>query len=375
VSYFDKKQSLQIEREIPKDFIKPWANFTVDAQNSLESIVVSFKQNLRVINKTSNKYESYKDENGNLRIGKNGKPEKDLIPQTKGDSWAIRKPMHQETISGKIVLDRLKVPKGKILTATRKALDSSFSLEKIKKITDTGIQKILTSHLKAKGENPELAFSPEGIEEMNKDIFILNERKQHQPIHKVRIYETGSRFVLGETGTKKDKFVQSKEGTNLFYAVYQAENGKRFFETIPLNEVIAHQKWRATLEKTEQKNTSEFPLKLENGKFIFCLSPNDLVYIPTDNESNNQDQIDFNNLSKDQIKRLFNVNDFSSTCYFKPNHLSKAIAPKEVDLSLDTKKNKTTGSFDTKTASFEGKQIKDVCIKLKIDRLGNISKK
>jgi CRISPR-associated endonuclease Csn1 len=31
-------------------------------------------KNTRVINKTVNKYQSYKDENGNLNIGKNGKP-------------------------------------------------------------------------------------------------------------------------------------------------------------------------------------------------------------------------------------------------------------------------------------------------------------
>jgi len=39
---------------------------------------------------------------------------------------------------------------------------------------------------------------------------------------------------------------------------------------------------------------------------------------------------------------------------------------------MDVKKNKLSGSFDTKTASFEGHQIKDICIKLKVDRLGNI---
>jgi CRISPR-associated endonuclease Csn1 len=79
-------------------------------------------------------------------------------------------------------------------------------------------------------------------------------------------------------------------------------------------------------------------------------------------------------LTKEQLKRIFLVNDFSgSTCYFRPNHIAKAIVAKEIDMNYNEKTNKTTGSFDTKTASFEGKQIKDVCIKLNIDRLGNIS--
>jgi CRISPR-associated endonuclease Csn1 len=66
-------------------------------------------------------------------------------------------------------------------------------------------------------------------------------------------------------------------------------------------------------------------------------------------------------------------------CFFIPAKslaisTAKAIAPKEIDLNLDKKKNKITGSYDTKTASIDGVQIKDICIKLKIDRLGNISK-
>jgi CRISPR-associated endonuclease Csn1 len=69
--------------------------------------IVSFKQNTRVINKTVNKYQSYKDENGNLNIGKNGKPLKSTIKQTKGDNWAIRKPLHAETVSG-VIIKRIK---------------------------------------------------------------------------------------------------------------------------------------------------------------------------------------------------------------------------------------------------------------------------
>ena len=91
-----------------------------------------------------------------------------------------------------------------------------------------------------------------------------------------------------------------------------------------------------------------------------------------DDEKDNIRAINWGNLSKEQLNRLFVVNDFSSTCYFTPNRFAKNIAPKEVDLNFDLKKNKLSGSYDTKTASFEGKQIKDVCIKLNIDRLGNI---
>ena len=51
------------EREIAKEFIKPWDSFAVDVKNALDGIIVSFKQNLRIINKTTNHYQHY-DGNG-----------------------------------------------------------------------------------------------------------------------------------------------------------------------------------------------------------------------------------------------------------------------------------------------------------------------
>ncbi|RUA36238.1 MAG: hypothetical protein DSY77_01670, partial [Bacteroidetes bacterium] len=100
-----------------------------------------------------------------------------------------------------------------------------------------------------------------------------------------------------------------------------------------------------------------------------------LVYIPTEDEKVNREGIDFHNLTEEQLRRIFFVNDFSgSTCYFRPNRIAKAIIEKEVDLSLNVKKNKLTGSFDIKTASFNYEQIKNSCIKLKVNRLGEISK-
>lgn len=355
VSYNHPQTGERIEREVPKAFIKPWESFTKDAKISLENIIVSFKQNLRVINKATNYYEKW--------IDKDGVRTKEKVEQ-KGVNWAIRKPMHKDTVSGKVDLPRIKVAKGKILTATRKSLDATFDLKSIESITDTGIQKILKNYLASKGNNPELAFSPEGIENMNKNIQNYNDGKLHQPIYKVRVFELGSKFSLGESSNKKTKYVEAAKGTNLFFAIYQDKSGKRSFETIPLNDVIERQK----------QGLSTVPETDETGeKILFHLSPTDLVYVPIEDEKENIDRIHFANLTKDQIKRIFVVNDFSSTCYFTPNHLAKNIAPKEVDLSFDAKKNKLSGSFDTKTASFEGQQIKEICIKLKVDRLGNIT--
>jgi len=407
-----KKYDDQAERNYKWLFKKPWDSFTQEAKEKLLTTIVSFKQNLRVINKTTNKYQAYE----------NGK--KVIKSQEQTDSWAIRKPLHKDTFFAKVSLRKIKTVRfsealkdwkmivdkklkqeiKRLITlygdfkidainryfkdrknlfnkvdiskveiyyfvtekaAVRKPLDSSFTEKIIKEsVTDYGIQKILINHLLAKENKPELAFSPEGIEEMNKNIILLNGGKCHQPINKVRVYESiDKKFQIGKTGNKKDKYVETAQGTNLFFAIYADENGNRSYETIPLIVVI---------ERLKQ-GLKEVPEMNEKGhKLQFHLSPNDLVYVPTEDEKENITAIDWENLSNEQMKRLFVVNDFSNTCYFSPNSLAKQIVPKEVDLNFDVKNNKLSGSFDTKTASFEGKQIKDVCIKLKTDRLGNI---
>ena len=244
---------------------KPWDTFTQDVYAALQDIIVSFKQNLRVINKTTNHYQHYED----------GK--KKMIPQRKGDSWAIRKPMHKETVYGEVNLRNIKtvslkeamknpnaivekdlkkklkellmqnlnekqikkyfednkdvwqdVDLKKIevyffsketkdrFFAVRKPLDTSFDKKKIEgSVTDTGIQKILLRHLETFGGNMEQAFSQESIEEMNKNIVALNNGKWHQPIYKVRVYEKADKFAVGQTGNKSSKFVEAAKGTNL----------------------------------------------------------------------------------------------------------------------------------------------------------------
>jgi CRISPR-associated endonuclease Csn1 len=318
-------------------FKKPWKTFTQDAINQLEKIVVSFKQNLRVINKATNYYEKF--------VEKEGAVKKERVQQ-QGTNWAIRKSMHKETVSGKVDLPWIKVPKGKILTATRKSLDASFDLKSINAITDTGIQKVLKNYLEYKG-SPELAFSPEGIDDMNKNIEKYNDGKPHQPIIKVRVFELGSKFQIGQTGNKKHKYVEAAKGTNLFFAVYEDNNGKRSFESIPLNEVIERQK--QGLPTVDLKNPNDF-----------YLSPNDLVFMPSEDELENVNRIDFGNLSNEQKNRIYKVVSFTGNRLYCIPCIVATVIVNKVEF--------------TQLNKLEFTREKENCIKLKIDRLGNISK-
>ena len=388
---------------------KPWDTFTQDVYRALQDIIVSFKQNLRVINKTTNRYQHYE----------NGK--KTIIPQKKGDSWAIRKPMHKETVHGEVNLrdiksvqlkEALKKPKAIVerdlkkklkellaqnlnekqikkyfednkdiwqdvdlkkikvyyfsketknrFFAVRKLLDSSFDRKKITgNVTDTGIQKILLRHLEANRNNAELAFSPEGIEAMNKNIIELNDGKWHQPIYKVRVYEKADKFAVGQTGNKSTKYVEAAKGTNLFFAIYETEledksTGeiikKRSYATIPLNVVIDRQK--QGLPSAPEDENGNLP------KFV--LSPNDLVYVPTKEEIVNGN-ITYP-LDKTRIYKM--VSCTGNRLYVIPYYIANMITDKQEFTQLN------------KIESTDEKQsIKEICIPIQVDRLGNIIKK
>ena len=390
-------------------FLKPWETYTQDAKLHLENVIISFKQNLRVINKTVNYFQKFV----------NGK--KEFVKQTNGQNWAIRKPLHKETVYGKvniktnygktisignaienvdliIDIDIKKIIKDKLQslnndvaatkkyfkenpilhndnkidkvnvyewvsgTASRVALNDSFTATKIKEsVTDTAIQKILLNHLKKyenkideKGKEipaPLLAFSSEGIEDMNKNIFTLNNGRKHQPIFKVRVYEAGNRFVVGEKGNKKDKFVEAAKGTNLYFAVYQDENGKRNYDTIALNIVIERLKQGLTPVPEKANNT-----------LLFWLSPNDLVYVPNAEEKENVNAIDFKNLNKEQIGRIYKMVSFTSSQGFFIKHDVANSIYNKMEYSALNKMEK----------AIDGMMIKEFCIKLKVDRLGNL---
>lgn len=425
------------EIEVAKEFLKPWDNFTVDAKEKLENIIVSFKQNLRVINKTTNQYQHY-DSDG----------KKVFVKQKKGDSWAIRKSMHKDTVFGEVNLrfkktvslnEALKNPKAivnkdfkaKILEllkagrdakyikkyvednkdvwsdidvkkidvyyftkntnerffATRKPLDTSFNKAKIEdSVTDTGIQKILLAHLEAKGNDPELAFSPDGIDEMNRNIVTLNDGKFHQPILKVRVYEKAEKFAVGQSGNKSSKFVEAAKGTNLFFAVFATnvedkETGEtkvvRSYLTIPLNVMIDCQKkfgskWKSNMESYLKDNE----LVSNNVTLLFILSPNDLVYLPTNEELKDGIKV----IDRNRIYKFVNsggiqanfIPEYSANTLFTMNKKTqKERFGAETYYTIQDEYG--LGSPQSKNErAVTGEMVKEICVPLKVDRLGNI---
>lgn len=391
-------------------FKKPWDSFTQETREVLLSAIVSFKQNLRVINKTVNLYQKWE-------IGEDGISRKVLKRQEKGDSWAIRKPLHKETIYGRVSLrikkqvslsvalnnwislvdKRLKSEIKQLIKSygkfdkniilkyfkdrryllgdrdiskveiyvlddknavSRVGLDTSFDSKKIDSITDTGIQKILKKHLALYNENdgkiikehPELAFSADGIDELNKNIIQLNDGKYHKSIYKVRLCEPiGNKFVVGYNGSKKDKYVEAAKGTNLFFAIYEDGEGKRSYESIPLNVIIERQK--LGLDSVPEINDKGYNL-------LFSLSPNDLVYVPT-LEEQESGCINWGDKKKIAERVYKMVSCTGCQCFFIPEHVASPIM-----------QTKELGANNKAERAWGGEMIKECAVKIHVDRLG-----
>ena len=422
------------KRNVPVAFKLPWPSFPADVRAALSEIVVSFKQNLRVVTKANNRYQHFKSD---------GSQVKEMRKQVKGDLIAIRKSMHKDTVFGEINLRRIKpvrlsvalsqiksvvnkdlksklkdlVAKGytdkqikKYFTdnkdvwsdvdlnkieiyyftkdagirifATRKPLDTSFNKKKIESsIADTGIQKILLNHLERNEWKAEKAFSPEGIDEMNSNIVELNGGHRHQPIKKIRVYKKGSNYPIGSYGCRKEQFVVADENSNLFFAVYESQvtdkktgavKKKRSYGTIPL---------RAVIDRLKRK-LSPVP---ENGYGLapsFVLSPNDMVYVPTKEECENG--VDEQKIKRDRIYKF--VSSTGNRAYFTPYYSANVIVSlkdkgKVLFANSDSIMLDEYGLGDTHSKSERvimptkkeiGEMIKEVCIPLSVDRLGRI---
>ncbi|MEN9302228.1 MAG: hypothetical protein RL264_657 [Bacteroidota bacterium] len=398
------------------------------AQNALENTVASFKQKNRVIRQRWNKY--LKPEDGKLKI-ETQEGLKEVV------NYNVRKRLHEDTYYGIVKLQNkiIKISLEKALIENFDLVDTAISKEienliqnegksikeivetlitkypkvnvyekyvatrfgnelesfasipsdkiikVIQSITDTGIQRILENHLAKYKEvingkpkfDTQNAFSSDGVKELNKNITELNNGKFHHPIYKVRTSDAmGTKFSVSEEGQKSTKYVVTAAGSNTFCGFYQKGTQRKYY--IPtLRESIASLKQGLEPCPTSHPEDPEY-------KLIFVLNPSDLVYVPTEEEIENSNLVDFSKMKKEQMNRIYKFTDGSGTTMnFVPVNIANLLfnmSNKEQDkayLKLSIQNELGLGSPQSKNQNtLEGIQIKSVCWKLKVNRLGQI---
>ena len=221
------------------------------------------------------------------------------------------------------------------------------------------IDEAMIAILQKRLELSKLSYSDETYDDVEEVLHDLeddfNEKygdQLEEILEKVHIKHCPESDVLLPTAYLAKKFVETAKGTNLFFAIYADEQGKRKYLSIPLNDVIQRRK----------KGEDIAPPLDENGnRLLFTLSPNDLVYIPSEEEQQGK-TIDPTQFSATQIKRVYKfVSCSGSQAFFIQNNVATMIADK-VEFTASNKAEK----------SIEGDMIKSVCRKLKVNRLGKI---
>jgi len=376
-------------------FKLPWDSFVPDTKNQLEKTIISFKNTNRILNRGNNTYQKFTTD---------GSAEKKVLQkQTSPDLWSVRQPLHKETVYGKIkmrdykknvaiqntvnqidlIADKKvkKAIKGQLIacngdikelkkklkkhpleingqqitktdlieykdvSVARKPLDTKFTHGTLDKVVRNDLKQQLKMHLDNYDGNPEQAFSEQGL--------IVLDKKLHHPVRSIRLYEDlGKKFQLGTNHGKDKKYVETAKGTNLFFLIYEnTETGERIINdssSLVLKDVIELKK--SNLPLAEKKE----------GYHWFVLSPGDLVYMPDENED--VAGINWQELTKEQVNNIYKmVSCTGGVCYFLPNHSAETIAPK-IEFGSN---NKTERSIK------DGRMIKQHCIKLQCDRLGN----
>ncbi|WP_343702889.1 type II CRISPR RNA-guided endonuclease Cas9 [Chitinophaga sp.] len=386
------------------DFVLPWESFTKEAREKLQQVIVSHKNRNRLLSKAVNKYTKWVQT-------QEGTWKKQLVKQEKGDLTAIRKSMFKEPL-GKITLreykdvtlkqaldiqlkalqsssrnlasqvadaslrkqlnellkncaydlketekhlkkhplvdsqgstiSKLQVTVFNNYAAKRVVLDNSFTADKIGKIPyakNSWLASLLLQHLEEYQGDPNLAFKGEALDLLN--------RKAGKPIHKVTIYEE-----IGKKIDMNGKLLEGDKGTNLFFVIYEnISTGQRVItekSTVPLMEAI-------------ERLANKWPIAetLEGHRSII-LSPNDLVYVPEAGEDINN--INWENIGQIQ-HRIYKVVSFTKLqCFFVPHHIARPLDDKNQEL----------GSNNKSERAWDGQMIKSICIKVRVDRLGNI---
>lgn len=402
-----------VKKTVFKEFYLPWNSFPADVLSTLQGIIVSFKSKVRIIQKSTNKYTRF--------VEKDGMKNKVVDWQDSSRNVTVRKSLHKESNFGlalirkknrkkidnvitnpSLIVDRelrsvvlslieqfgsneqvvryLKanaalyqkydlnnVEVFEPMGAKRDRLISKFDFKskneinkaniekRIRQITDTGIQKILLAYLEENVNNLEFAFSPEGLAQMNDNITLLNGGVPHKPIESARFMEAlGMKFPKGQIGCKPKQFVEADDGANLYFAVYEGEEGKRSFETIQLKDAIA---------ALNSKLPVVAPQDEKGRDLLFCLSPGDLVYVPTAEE-----------LESGIIDVEINPdNVYSAKSFDKGNaYFVKANIANQIINQKDIKELKIQDPYVFSDNNDANIFVRTICVPVKVDRLGNI---
>ncbi|MEI9810800.1 MAG: type II CRISPR RNA-guided endonuclease Cas9 [Bacteroidota bacterium] len=424
----NKKKQLENQKSGMTEFGTPWERFYLDAKDAIESVVVSHKPTSKLISKAINKYykwqeiepgkwekkihrqEAPKDDDKYwvsvrqtlfaMPLGTVSQPEyqknvelkkaiKSQIQYNKrekfewnSEDWRIakkelRKKMNtilfkydndEKAVLEDFANNPLRDEQGVIITHTdllrfikyaskRRAIDDKFTADVIKKMPNASLEsnwltQLLKSHLKEYEDSPALAFKGEGLEQLYK--------KAPYPINKVTVMDGQAKNKIA----LHNYLLEGVAGVNQYFVIeIKNEQDKKTGE-----EKVVRKYSTPNFLDCIERLAKELPIyDITAGSKYIILSPGDLVYVPEEGENNSR--IDWHN-KKNIANRIYIMKSSTETkCYFLPAYISSLIS----QYDAKTKKGEFESTNKSEKTSDGSKLIKENFIKLKVDRLGNIS--
>lgn len=399
-----------------RNFDHPWATFTIDSKKALESIIVSHKPKEKLlIQKVQKGKDAYLKDMLRIR-GKlhdatlyglsDGKESyKIKLSKLAGKQFATEKtiekiidPVIKEAIKAHLLKFKgnkaeafsaeginefnkeRKIPvygfkifyidqakKFDLTKLSAKKANQKLISEILERMIDEDLKNKLISHLDLFGGDNRMAFSKEGIATFNKDF--------NKPIKAIRLRATEtdaeedvdlSLLPLARKSSYNNKLMIAT-GSNYAFAVLE-KHGKRHFDEIS----FFHAAKEATAElKKGNKDVNNivskyFKQKNPHSKLLFLLKQDEMVYLPSQDENaiideNHPDYFSFWNDKKERAKNIHTVIKFSGNqIYFLKHDIAKVIV------------NKVEFGSQNCYEKVNGISVKDYCVKLTIDRLGNV---
>jgi CRISPR subtype II RNA-guided endonuclease Cas9/Csn1 len=362
-----KQKAIFVQIEKFKSVDMPWSAFPEDAEKAIQNIIVSQKPKDKLLIQP--------DKKGHLQI-------------------KIRGQLHDGTLYGKSQgIETYRIPLSKLA-------DKKIATEKtIDKIANEYLKIAIKQHLKDFENKKDEAFSAEGILVLNKKLAEkkrfnewsrknqkkrVGENAPHTPLTSIKIFYRDPLRVKKKKGFEEAEEVLErlirkkaynetllvKTGGNYLFAVME-KDGKRVFDLISFYDAtrLLKEEFNQILDKQKFDKEQVFKRYFEKenrAKFLFTLKQGDPVYMLSKDEDiiTDKDSPLYESFWKDKIARsrnIYYVTKFSGNEIYFMNHI----------VANPIIKKKEFGSQDA-YQKIEGLSIKNYCIKLKIDRLGNI---
>lgn len=336
----------------------PWTGFPDLAEKAIHHVIVSQKPKDKLLIQEDKK-------NGGIQI-------------------KIRGELHEGTLYGKTQgVEAYRIPLTKLA-------GKKFATEKtIEKITNEFLKGVIKKHLKDFNNKKEEAFSKEGVLNLNQKLANKVDQKgvsaPHPPISSIRVFYRNPEKINKKRNNeepedalqrldRKKAFNNSlyvKTGDNYLFAIME-KNNKRVYDLITFFDAvnILKEEFNKSTDKKAFKKEIVFKNYFEEknkAKLLFTLKQGDPIYLPEKGEEIITDKanVQYTQFWNDREKRSRNI-------HYVTQYSGKRIYFIKHIIANPIVKKKEFGSQNA-FEIIDGISIKEACIKVSIDRLGNIN--